>query len=89
MKKADNILDAIWYGSLNPHADIALDGELGEFYSNNVLVNEENLLKTFTSDQMKLFEIYIDSMKTWHDEVEKENFKAGAKMCFEIIKNIV
>ena len=44
MKKADNILDAIWYGSLNPPADIALDGELGEFYSNNVLVNEENLL---------------------------------------------
>ena len=84
----NSILDSIWYSSLTPPSDIALEGETGEYYYKTVLPLKEKLTETLTDEQMRLFTEYEEKAGVWHDETEKENFKYGFKMGFDIADSV-
>lgn len=84
----NGILDSIWYASLTPPADIALEGKQGEYYYKTVLPLKEKLTETLTDEQMRLFTEYEEKAGVWHDETEKENFKYGFKMGFYIADSV-
>ena len=88
MKKIDGILDELWYGSFEFPSDIALNEELGKFYDNQILESENILLESLSDEQKKLFEAYKENVNFWHDNVEKENFKFGFKMCYKMLKDV-
>ena len=75
-----DILDEIWYQSLEIPADIALEGELGDYYEKYIATSKNNLLETLSEEQKKLFSEYEEAMNFWHDRVERENFKCGFKI---------
>lgn len=88
MEKTNNILDEFWYGSFDIPSDIALDGELGNFYDEKIVTLENALLETFSDEQKKIFETYKENVNFWHDRVEKENFKFGFKMSYKILSEL-
>lgn len=87
MLKKDKLdfLDDIWYQSLEIPADIALDGELGEYYEKYIVSSKDKLCRTLSEEQKKLFEEFEETLNFWHDKVERENFKCGVKMGARII----